>query len=376
MTVIARSEATKQSRTLTLVFTMQNLKDLTLPQLEDFVLSLGEQRFRAKQIFKWMYQKRLPGFSEMTNMPKTLRASLSDRASIAKLPQVRALESAVGDAVKFAFALNCPDTGTDPGYAVESVLLIDGERRTACLSSQLGCGLGCAFCETAKLGFIRNLSPSEILGQLIGMNDYQAARGDKIVTNVVFMGMGEALSNYENFISALSIIMHEDAFNLGARRITVSTAGVVPHIERLMGEGLSIGLAISLNAWNDEMRGELMPINKRYPIAALVDAAKRYYNRTGRRVTFEYVLIEGKTDTAEAADALSRLLGGFPCKVNLIPVNPVDPKMSPPGDGAVQRFADGLYGCGLAATVRKSRGRDVFGACGQLTAELIGPKGR
>jgi len=348
---------------------MQNLKNLTLPQLEDFVLSIGEQRFRAKQIFKWMYQKRLPDFSEMTNMPKTLRAALSEHATIAKLTPVRTLESSAGDAVKFAFALNDdPDTA---GYAVESVLLIDGERRTACLSSQLGCGLGCAFCETAKLGFIRNLAPSEILGQLIGMNDYQAARGDRVVTNVVFMGMGEALSNYESFMTALSVIMHEEAFNLGARRITVSTAGVVPSVERLMGEGLTIGLAISLNAWNDVMRGELMPINKKYPIAALVDVAKRYYSRTGRRVTFEYVLIEGKTDTPEAAEALSGLLGGFPCKVNLIPVNPVDPDMAAPDDGAVQRFADALYGRGLAATVRKSRGRDVFGACGQLTAELI-----
>ena len=344
---------------------MKNLKNLTLPQLEDFVLSLPDQRFRARQLFKWMYQKRLPDFSDMTNMPKTLRAALSERASIAKLPPVRALESSAGDAVKFAFALD----GSD--YAVESVLLIDGERRTACLSSQLGCGLGCAFCETAKLGFIRNLSASEILGQLIGMNDYQAARGDRIVTNVVFMGMGEALSNYENFTAALSVIMHEDAFNLGARRITVSTAGVVPNIERLLGEDLTIGLAISLNAWNDEMRGELMPVNRKYPIASLVDVAKRYHNKTGRRVTFEYVLIEGKTDTAEAAEALSKLLGGFPCKVNLIPVNPVAPRMAAPDDGAVQRFADALYGRGLAATVRKSRGRDVFGACGQLTAELI-----
>ncbi len=344
---------------------MKNLKNLTIPQLEDFVLSLGEQRFRAKQIFKWMYQKRLPDFSEMTNMPKTLRAALAERASIAKLAAVRTLESSAGDAVKFAFALE----GTD--YAVESVLLIDGDRRTACLSSQLGCGLGCAFCETAKLGFIRNLTPSEILGQLIGMNDYQTAEGDRVVTNVVFMGMGEALSNYENFMAALSVIMHEDAFNLGARRITVSTAGVVPHIDRLMDEGLTIGLAVSLNAWNDEMRGELMPINRKYPIAALVDAAKRYYGRTGRRVTFEYVLIEGKNDTAEAAEALFRLLGGFPCKVNLIPINPVGLQMAAPGDGAVQRFADALYGLGLAATVRKSRGRDVLGACGQLTAELM-----
>jgi 23S rRNA (adenine2503-C2)-methyltransferase len=343
---------------------IQNLKNLTLLQLEDFVLSLGEQRFRATQLFKWMYQKRLPDFSEMTNMPKTLRAALSERASIAKLTPVRALESSAGDAVKFAFALE------DSEYAVESVLLIDGDRRTACLSSQLGCGLGCAFCETAKLGFIRNLTPSEILGQLVGMNDYQTARGDRVVTNIVFMGMGEALGNYENFMAALSVIMHADAFNVGARRITVSTAGVVPHIDRLTGEGLTIGLAISLNAWNDDMRGELMPINKKYPIASLVDAAKRYYGRTGRRVTFEYVLIEGKTDTAEAAEALFGLLGGFPCKVNLIPVNPVDPGMSAPGDGAVQRFADALCDRGLAATVRRSRGRDVFGACGQLTASL------
>ena len=347
---------------------MQNLKNLTLPQLEDFVLSIGEQRFRARQLFKWMYQKRLPDFSGMTNMPKTLRASLSERAAIAKLPPVRVLESSAGDAVKFAFALD----GSD--YAAESVLLIDGDRRTACLSSQLGCGLGCAFCETAKLGFIRNLSASEILGQLIGMNDYQAARGDRVVTNVVFMGMGEALGNYENFMTALSVIMHEDAFNLGARRITVSTAGVVPNIERLMGEGLTIGLAVSLNAWNDETRGRLMPVNRKYPIASLVDVAKRYHARTGRRVTFEYVLIEGETDAPEAVEALAGLLGGFPCKVNLIPVNPAGSGLTSPGDGAVQRFADALYGRGLAATVRKSRGRDVFGACGQLTAELIGSK--
>jgi len=381
---------------------MQNLKDFNLTQLEDFVLSLPEQRFRTKQIFKWMYQKRLSDFSEMTNMPKTLRTLLSERASIAKLEPIRVLESSAGDAVKFAFSLpNDTDSGLlrrfaprndghreqseaiqnvcttksnesqHPPYAVECVLLIDGDRRTACLSSQLGCGLGCAFCETAKLGFIRNLSPAEILGQLIGMNDYLTAKGDRVVTNVVFMGMGEALSNYDSFMTALSVIMHEDAFNLGARRITVSTAGVVPNVEKFMGGGPPIGLAISLNAWNDEMRSGLMPINKKYPIAALVDVAKRYYNASGRRVTFEYVLIEGKTDTAEAAVALSRLLGGFPCKVNLIPVNPVDPQMSAPDDGAVQRFAEKLYGRELAVTVRKSRGRDVFGACGQLTAELI-----
>jgi 23S rRNA (adenine2503-C2)-methyltransferase len=377
------------------------LKNLSYPGLESFVQSLGEQKFRARQIFKWMYQKRLPSFDDMTNMPKTLRAALASRAAIAPLETRRVLESPRGDAVKFGFSL------VDSGYAAESVLLIDGGRRTACLSSQLGCALGCAFCETAKLGFIRNLTQEEIIGQLIGINDYLFSRNDKLVTNIVFMGMGEALSNFDNFMAALSIIMHEDAFNIGARRITVSTAGVIPSVERLMKENLAIGLAISLNAWNDELRSGMMPVNKKYPIKTLVDIAKRYYNQTGRRVTFEYVLIEGVTDTWEAAAALEKMLGGFPCKINLIPINPIG-KMNHPGatrhpaaagnlkvnvnyndfdfdfiprlggvvavapsDPSVDRFSDELHRRGLSATVRRSRGQDIMGACGQLTANML-----
>jgi len=347
------------------------LKNLTLPQLEGFVLSIGESKFRARQIFKWMYQKRLASFDGMTNMPKALRAALAGKASIDKLAPVRVLESALGDAVKFGFAAAEPSAGNQP-YLVESVLLIDGARRTVCVSSQLGCGLGCVFCATAKMGFVRNLTQAEIIGQIVGINDYLAAKGDKCVTNVVFMGMGEALGNFENFRGALGVIMHEDAFNTGARRITVSTAGVVPYIERLMQEDLTIGLAISLNAWNNAQRDALMPVNRTYPIERLVEIAKRYYNKTGRRVTFEYVLIEGETDTDEAAEALQRLLGGFPCKINLIPINTAgSQKFAQPNSQRVDAFSDELHKRGLAATIRRSRGQDISGACGQLAGEFF-----
>jgi len=346
------------------------LKNLTLPQLEDFVISIGEAKFRALQIFKWIYQKRLSSFDSMTNMPKSLRATLSERASIDKLAPVRVLESSFGDAVKFGFAL------VESAHVAESVLLIDGARRTACVSSQLGCGLGCVFCETAKLGFVRNLTQAEILGQIVGINDYLAEKGDKLVTNVVFMGMGEALGNFENFRSTLDVIMHEGAFCLGARRITVSTAGVVPYIERLIGEDLSIGLAISLNAWNNAQRSAMMPINRTYPIEQLTEAARRYYGKTGRRVTFEYILIEGETDTREAAEALQRLLGGFPCKINLIPVNAGgNRQFYAPNGQKVDDFAEELHKRGLSATIRRSRGQDISGACGQLAGEYLRPAG-
>jgi len=328
---------------------------------------MGEQKFRAKQILKWVYQKRLSDFNDMTNMPKTLRSTLAEKSCIDKLEPYAVLESSKGDAVKFGFAL------PGAGHVVESVLLIDDDRRTACVSSQLGCGLGCTFCETAKLGFIRNLTQGEIIGQLTGINDYLAGKGDKLVTNIVFMGMGEALSNFDNFISSLKIIMHEDAFNIGARRITVSTAGVIPSIEKLMKEDLTIGLAISLNAWNNGLRSQYMPINKKYPIEQLVQIAKRYHNKTGRRVTFEYVLIHGVTDTDEAAASLEKLLGGFPCKINLIPVNPVNAvSCASPGEQQVDRFAGKLHARNLSATIRRSRGQDIMGACGQLTMKLKG----
>lgn len=338
-------------------------KNLKISSITDEIEKMGEKKFRATQIMKWVYQKKVDSFEMMNNMPKVLRQNLSEKFSLKKMEPVSIMESKSRDAVKFGFKL------CESAHIVESVLLVDRNRRTACISSQLGCGLGCVFCETGKMGLIRNLTQDEIIGQLIGINDFLEKRGDKSVTNIVFMGMGEALSNFENFRSALDIIMNEDCFNIGGRRITVSTAGVIPSIERLMKENLNIGLAISLNAFSDKQRSEIMPVNNRYPIAQLIEIAKRYFDKTGRRVTFEYVLIEGETDTDEAVNALSKLLGGFPCKINVIPVNPGKSSgFRSPAEGRLEVFANKLHQRGLAATLRKSRGKDICGACGQLSS--------
>jgi 23S rRNA (adenine2503-C2)-methyltransferase len=343
------------------------IKNLPLPDLRQAIMGLGEPKFRAQQIIKWIYQKRVGSFAEMKNVAKETREKLSRTFCLEKLIPVKTIVSPHKDAVKFAFKL------VESEYCAESVLLIDGERRTACLSSQLGCGLGCTFCETGRLGFIRNLTQEEIIGQLIGINDHCASSNDKLVTNIVFMGMGEALSNFGNFRSSLDIIMDEECFLIGARRITVSTAGVVPSIDRLIAENLTIGLAVSLNHYSNELRSTIMPINKKYPIEAIVEAADRYTKATGRRVTFEYVVIPGETDTPEAATALKKLLGHGSAKINLIPLNPVtgSKKIVPVKDDAV-RFSERLHALGLAATVRASRGRDISGACGQLTAVGVG----
>ena len=349
---------------------MINLKNLSFAELKEQMAAQNEPAFRARQVFKWIYQKRLDSFDGMDNIPKTSRAKFGESFGITKLPVTAVLESARRDAVKFGFSV-------DGGAVIESVLLYDDDRRTACISSQLGCGLGCVFCATGKTGLVRNLTQAEIIGQLIGMNDYLSSKQDKPVTNIVFMGMGEALSNFDTFRGAIDIIMSEDAFCIGGRRITVSTAGVVPSIERLMQENLTIGLAISLNAYSDEKRSAIMPINRKYPIAQLVDAARRYFEKTGRRVTFEYVLVEGENDTREAADALERLLKNLPCKINLIPINPGggEREFKAPSEAAVNAFCEELFRRGMTATLRKSRGRDISGACGQLGARFNAASG-
>ena len=342
------------------------LKNLSREQLNAVVCGMGEQKFRARQIEKWLFQKRVQTFNEMNNMPKLLRERMCSKFRIEKMDPIFIKESKTGDAVKFGFSL------IESAHLVESVLLIDDKRRTACLSSQLGCGLGCVFCETGKMGFVRNLTREEILGQLIGINDYLQSKNDKLVTNVVFMGMGEALSNFENFRSSLEVIMCEDGFNLGGRKITVSTAGVIPSIKKLMAEDLNVGLAISLNAYTNEQRSLLMPINRTYPIESLIDIARAYFEKTGRRVTFEYVIIDGESNTPQAAEALQRMLGGFPCKINLIPVNPsTDNNLTSPTDRDLVRFSDDLHRRGLSATIRKSRGQDIWGACGQLAGKAL-----
>jgi 23S rRNA (adenine2503-C2)-methyltransferase len=342
-----------------------SMKNIPVAQLSEHVRLLGEPSFRATQIIKWIYQKRLDSFQGMKNIPKKSISLYEEKYSLAKLDRKYLLESKHKDAVKFGFET------ADKKSIIESVLLLDGDRRTACLSSQLGCALGCTFCQTGRMGFVRNLSQEEIIGQIIGINDFCEEKNDKLVTNIVFMGMGEALLNFDAFLSSLQIIMHEDAFCIGARRITVSTAGIVPAVERLMEQDLTIGLAISLNAFNNEQRSRIMPINKKYPIEDLVQIAKRYERKTGRTVTFEYVVVEGENDTPQAVRALISFLKGINCKVNVIPINPSGGSSNhSPSERKLHEFADALLNGGLAATVRKSRGRDVSGACGQLGGAL------
>ncbi len=338
-----------------------SLTNLSVSELIEAIRSMGEPSYRSSQIMKWIYQKRVDNFDKMGNIPKKSQRLFQETFGLEKLKLLYCMESKHKDAVKFGFETNGKD-GT-----IESVLLRDGDRRTACLSSQLGCALGCTFCETGKMGFVRNLRQDEILGQLIGMNDYCESKNDKPVTNIVFMGMGEALLNFDTFMTSLQIIMHDDAYNIGARRITVSTAGIVPAIERLMEQQLTIGLAISLNAFSNERRSAIMPVNKKYPIESLVIIAKQYERKTGRPVTFEYICVDGENDTPQAASALAVLLKGIKCKINVIPINPsTGCAAQSPSMKKLQAFADDLFRRGLLATVRKSRGRDISGACGQL----------
>jgi len=345
---------------------MDSITNQTIAGLTQELLALGEPRFRAAQVLKWIYQKRIDSFDEMNNLPKTLLQKLKQRFCVDKLAINYLLESKQGDAVKFGF---------DPGGGdiIESVILYDGKRRSLCVSSQLGCALGCRFCATGGMGFIRNLDLREITGQIIAANDYLQAHADKPVTNIIFMGMGEALANFDTFRQALEIIMHEECFGIRPRRITVSTAGVIPHIERLLSENIKIGLAISLNSYSDETRSRIMPINRKYPIRTLIEAARAHYAKFRDPVTFEYVLVHGENDTPEAATALIRLLKNTPCKINLIPLNPgAGNDQSPPPDTDLNTFGKTLAQAGLYVTVRKSRGRDICGACGQLAGKRGG----
>mgnify|MGYP002749826306 CR=1 FL=1 len=341
------------------------ITNISLDNLRKLLQEKGQPKFRYEQILRWVYQKRIDSFNEMKNLPKSLRDEFSHLFLISKLTIKALQESSDGSAVKFAFK-----TESD-SYIIESVLLYDGKRRSLCISSQLGCGLGCTFCESAKIGFIRNLEQYEILGQIIAANDFLAERSDKLVTNLVFMGMGEALSNYSNFISSLNIMMDNSCFGIGGRKIAVSTAGVIPSLEKFLAEKINVNIAISLNSFSNEKRSKIMPVNKRYPIEDLVAFAVSYYKTARRMVTFEYVVIEQENDTLEAADTLMSILKKVPCKINLIPLN--DSKnceVKGPLENRLNNFASMLIERGLTVVVRKSRGRDIRGACGQLAGIL------
>ena len=328
-------------------------------ELEGFVTSLGLEPYRARQIAAWIYNRGSTDFAEMTDLARGVRARLARRASILNLEVAARLDSDDGETVKYLFEL--PD-----GRRVESVLMRDGRRRTLCVSSQVGCPLDCTFCATGRMGLIRNLSAGEILDQLIYVRRELRARGDDL-TNVVMMGMGEPLLNYENVIRAIRLMNLDYGLAIGIRRITLSTVGYVPGILKLAREGLKVGLAVSLNAADDALRSRIMSINRRWSIAELLSAVRTYRQRIDRRVTFEYVLLHGLNDSIEDADRLVALVRAIPCKINVIPWNPIEGAafVRPPRD-AVDRFVHILRNARLTTTVRYSRGVDIAAGCGQL----------
>ena len=332
-----------------------NIKDLSPEKLESYFTEIDEKPFRAKQIGKWIYQKKVDAFDEMTDLSIDLREKLkSDFPSVNSINLIETLKSKDGT-IKYLFELH-------DNKRIESVLIPELNRKTLCVSSQVGCALGCTFCLTGVVGKIRNLTPSEIIEQILFVNK------DNHITNIVFMGMGEPLDNLENLISSIELLTNKYFIGMSPRRITVSTSGLVPKIKEL-GKRLKINLSISLNAPNDDLRSEIMPINRKYPIKTLLDSTIDFPFPSRKLLTFEYVLLSGVNDTDDLAFELADLLKNIRCKVNLIPFNEADPlKYKTPSIERVHSFQEILVSSGINAKIRKNRGRDILGACGQLAA--------
>jgi 23S rRNA (adenine2503-C2)-methyltransferase len=335
-----------------------NLKGLWIEELEGILDKLGKKKYKAKQLAKWIYNKGISDFEQMTDLSKELRKKLAEIAFIDKLKLIKKQTSRIDQTEKFLFELS-------DGKKIETVLMREKERVTLCISTQVGCALNCIFCATGSMGFERNFSAGEIVDQIICAKEF--LKEDERITNLVIMGMGEPLLNYENTLKAIRMIQSEIGLSISAKRITLSTAGIVPQIYKLADEGLKIKLALSLNAPDDELRKKLMPITKTYPLSKVMEALKYYAEKTDTRITFEYVLIKDINDSKEHALELAKLVRGIPCKINIIPYNPV--KNCPyekPEEQTLQKFRDLLYPRAPAVTLRKSKGEDIQAACGQL----------
>jgi 23S rRNA (adenine2503-C2)-methyltransferase len=334
-----------------------NLKGLWIEDLEKLLGDLGEKRYKANQLALWMYDKRATDFNQMTDLSKTLREKLNSIAHIDSIELLKTQTSKLDFSEKFLFEL------TD-GEKIETVLMWEEDRVTICVSTQVGCPLGCTFCATGKMGFKRNLTTGEIVDQIMALKDRK-------ITHVVLMGMGEPLLNYDNTIKALKIMNSELGLSLSANKITLSTAGIPNMIKKLADQTSKIKLAISLNAPSDEKRNQLMPINKKYPLKALLEAVKYYTSKKKGRITFEYVLIKDFNDSNKDALELSKLVQGIPCKINLIPYNSVpDLPFEKPSEERIIAFRDYLYPRCPAVTLRISKGEDIQAACGQLCTSV------
>jgi len=346
-----------------------NLLGLSRAQLEAFFADLGEKRFRTEQVMKWIHHQGVIDIEQMTNLGKGLREKLAQVAEI-RPPEIAEQRDSSDGTRKWAVRV-------EGGALVETVLIPEGDRATLCVSSQVGCSLDCKFCSTGKQGFQRDLTSAEIIGQVwLAINSYdgwQSGKG-RVVTNVVMMGMGEPLLNFDNVVSAMSLMTDDLAYGLSKRKVTLSTSGVVPALNQL-AEFSDVSLAVSLHAPNDEIRSAIVPINKRYPIRMLLDSAKGYIDAQSdkkRVVTIEYTLLAGVNDQPEHARELRDLLKDYPCKINLIPFNDFPGSdFKRPSGNAVSRFWQVLIDAGFVVTVRTTRGDDIDAACGQLVGEVV-----
>jgi 23S rRNA (adenine2503-C2)-methyltransferase len=346
--------------------TKPNLLGMTLGEMTAFFAAMGEKPFRARQVFRWIHQFGADNFSAMTDLAKTLREKLPQVAVI-QPPLLMSEQTSEDGTRKWLL-----DVGT--GNGVETVFIPEQERGTLCISSQVGCALDCTFCSTGKQGFNRNLNSAEIIGQLWWANRAlnKDPKGERVISNVVMMGMGEPLANFDNVVNALDIMLDDNGYGLSRRRVTVSTSGVVPNIARLK-KRCPVALAVSLHASNNALRDSLMPINRKYPLAALLAALRDYLEAAPRDfITFEYVMLDKVNDSVAQARELVKLVGELPCKFNLIPFNPFpDSGYVRSTSQAIHRFRDVLQNAGFVVTVRKTRGDDIDAACGQLAGQVV-----
>ena len=335
---------------------MKNIKDYNLEELKQELIKLGEKPFRAEQIFKWVHQENITSFDEMTNISLELRQKLKENFSLCIYNIIRKQESKTDGTKKYLFDVL-------DGNAIESVLMKYHHGYSVCVSTQIGCKMGCKFCASTGIQFIRNLTSGEIVEQILAIERDENIR----VSNVVFMGIGEPLDNYDNVVNAIRIINNPKGINIGARHISISTSGLVPQIYRLAEENIQCTLSISLHATTDEKRSSMMPINNKYNIKELIQACKDYIAKTNRRISFEYALAKDNNDNLEDAKALANLLHGMLCHVNLIPINEIENgNYKQSSNENIIKFRDYLNSRGIVATIRRELGSDIDAACGQL----------
>lgn len=334
---------------------MKNIKDFNLDDLKRELVGLGEKPYRAEQVFKWIYQEKVKEFDEMTNISLDLRSNLKENYTLCNYNILKKQRSNDGT-IKYLFDVL-------DGNAIETVLMSYHHGYSICVSSQIGCKMGCKFCASTGINFVRNLTSGEIVEQILAVEQDTGVR----ISNVVFMGIGEPLDNYDNVVNAIRIINNQKGLSIGTRHISISTSGLVPQIYRLAQENIQCTLSISLHATNNEKRNSMMPVNKRFPIEQLLRACKDYIDKTNRRISFEYALAKNSNDNLEDAKELVKLLKGMLCHVNLIPINKIENgTFTKSSSENIMRFRDFLNDNGIVATIRRELGSDIDAACGQL----------